>query len=89
MGQRYGQRPSSFIGLRADSWAAYQLDVATLTVGRWIDSKLAETTKDGKPVHRLVDLLSNKPAAGQGSDGFRSVTGMVTERRAIPASGVW
>ena len=89
MGQRYGQRPSSFIGLKADSWEAYQLDVAVLTVGRWVDGKLAETTKDGKPVHRLVELLSDKPEKAQGSDGFRSVAGLVTQKVKIGPSGVW
>ena len=43
MGQRYGQRPSSFIGLKADSWEVYHLYVAVLTVCRWVDGKLAET----------------------------------------------
>lgn len=71
-----------------DPWAAYQLDVATLTVGRWVEGKLSERTKDGKPVHRLRDLLSDKPAAAEAS-GFRSVAGLVTKKVAIPASGVW
>lgn len=89
LARRYGQRPSQVIGI-ADEWAAYQLDVATLTVGRWVDGKLSERNKQGKPIHRLGDLLREKTEKGQASSsGFRSVTGMVTERRAIPASGVW
>lgn len=90
LARRYGQRPSQVVGID-DPWAAYQLDVATLTVGRWVDGKLAERNKKGKPVHRLVDLLREKTDQGQGgsSSGFRSVAGLVTERRAIPASGVW
>jgi len=75
--------------LRADSWEAYQLDVAVLTVGRWVDGKLAETTKDGKPVHRLVDLLSDKPDAKPDDKGFRSLAGMAVQKIAIPPSGVW
>lgn len=77
------------MGLEPESWAAYQLDVAALTVGRWVEGKLSETTKDGKPINRLADLLSDKPAAGPGGGWFRSVTGLVTQKMAIPASGVW
>lgn len=72
----------------SDEWAAYQLDVAVLTVGRWVDGKLSERTKDGKPIHRLSDLLSDKPDAKEPTQ-FRSAAGLVTKKMAIPASGVW
>lgn len=72
----------------SDEWAAYQLDVATLTLGRWVDGKLSERTKDGKPLHKLRDLLSDKPAATQPTQ-FRSAAGLVSKKMAIPASGVW
>ncbi len=72
----------------SDEWAAYQLDVATLTLGRWVDSKLGERTKDGKPIHRLRDLLSDKPDAKELTQ-FRSAAGLVSKKMAIPASGVW
>ena len=89
MARRYGQRPSQVIGI-ADEWAAYQLDVATLTAGRWVDGKLSERNKQGKPIHRLTDLLKDKSEKGQASSsGFRSVAGMVTQKMVIPASGVW
>ena len=65
LAQRYGQRPSSFLGLPADCWEAYQLDLATWTVGRWIESKLSERDKKGKPKHALADLLRDEKAQPQ------------------------
>jgi hypothetical protein len=88
LAKRYGQRPSQVLGI-ADEWAAYQLDVATLTVGRWVDGKLSERNKQGRPIHRLTDLLRDKPAQGQSSSGYRSAAGFVVRKMQIPASGVW
>lgn len=39
----YAQRPSSLIGL-ADSWSAYQFDVAVLALGRHVEAQLARGT---------------------------------------------
>lgn len=88
LARRYGQRPSQVLNI-ADEWAGYQLDVAVLTVGRWVDSKLAERTKEGKPVHRLSDLLRESEKGQSGNSGYRSAAGLVTKKMAIPASGVW
>jgi len=84
LARRYGERPSSFLGLAPDSWEAYQLDVATWMVGIWIEGKLAERDKQGKLVHRLRDLLSDAPTSG-----FRSLATPDTKRMAISESGVW
>jgi len=88
LGKRYGQRPSSFLGVD-DEWAAYQLDVAALTLGRWVDAKLSERDKAGRPTHRLLDLLAEKKGKDQGAGQFRSVGHLVTTKMKIPASGVW
>lgn len=50
-----------------DAWEAYQLDVAVWTLGRWVESKLSERDKKGKPVHKLTTLLhdGDGPAPGQ------------------------
>lgn len=88
LARRYGQRPSQVLNI-ADDWAAYQLDVATLTVGRWVDGKLAERTKEGEPVHRLSALLRESEKGQSGSSGYRSAAGYVTKKMEIPASGVW
>ena len=84
--RRYGARPSSFLGLAPDSWEAYQLDLATWTVGRWIDGKMAERDKQGKPVHKLQDLLGGKKP----SSGFSTLANKPgVKRMAIPESGIW
>lgn len=87
MAQRYGQRPSQILHV-ADEWAAWQLDLAVLTLGRWIDGKMAERTKQGKPVHRLAALLGIRDPAVE-AEQFRSLKGVALKKVAIPASGVW
>ena len=86
MSAAYGQRPSSYLGLPPTSWEAYSLDLATLQLGRWIEGKLDERNDKGKPIHKLSDLLSEKPAEQQ---EFRSMKGLVTKKMAIPENGVW
>lgn len=86
LGQRYGQRPSSFLGLDAESWEAFQFDMAVLTVGRWIDSKLAERDKQGKPIHRLQDLL--REDTGPDAE-FRSLKSPALRKMRIPENGIW
>ncbi|MBN1814713.1 MAG: hypothetical protein JXA14_22930 [Anaerolineae bacterium] len=49
----------------ADGWAAYQLDLACMIFGTWVENKLEEHDKKGKPKHTLADLL-REPAAGGG-----------------------
>lgn len=87
MARRYGQRPSAILGL-ADEWAAYQLDAVALTLGRWVEGKLSERTKDGRPVHRLATLLGLADPAVQAGQ-FRSLRGMGLKKVKIPSSGVW
>lgn len=43
MALRYGSRPSEILGVR-DSWLAYQVDVASLLLGRRVEA----LTQDGK-----------------------------------------
>jgi hypothetical protein len=74
------------LGLDADSWEAFQLDMATLTVGRWIDSKLAERDKQGKPIHRLQTLLRDDV---QPDAEYRSLKGAGVRKMAVPESGIW
>lgn len=83
---RYSQRPSSLLGLPADSWAAYQLDHAALMLGRWVEGKLSERDEQGQPVHQLVSLLDVEEL---GSSDFRSLSGRGVRKISIPESGVW
>jgi hypothetical protein len=41
----------------ADPWAAYQLDVAVMEFGTWVENKLNERDSKGKPKHTLGKLL--------------------------------
>lgn len=86
LAQRYGQRPSSFLGLEPTGWAAYQVDVAALTLGRWVDGKLSERDKQGKPVHQLAALLM--PPEKKDS-GFRALAGPNVRRVKINDDGTW
>ncbi len=63
----YGQRPAAILGVE-DEWAAYQVDVATLTLGRWVEAQLAETDKKGRRVHSLHSLLAEPGAARPAGD---------------------
>lgn len=93
----YGSRPSSYLGLPPDSWEAYQLDLAALEVGRWVEGKLNERDKQNRPKHHLEDLLSERPALTMhdlpvaSAKTYQSAvaTGVAITKMAIPADGVW
>jgi hypothetical protein len=55
--QTFQQSPSGTIGIRANPWLAWQFDNAVFTFGRWVDSKLNERDKKGKPKHKIEALL--------------------------------
>lgn len=40
-----------------DAWAAYQFDLAVGQFGAWVEGKLQERDKAGKPKHTLAKLL--------------------------------
>lgn len=81
----YGQRPSSFLGLAPTSWEAWQVDVATLRAGRWIEGKLAERDRQGRPVYSLERLLNREEIAGE---GFARL-GMRARRVHVREDGTW
>lgn len=87
LSETYGQRPSAYLGLAADSWEAYQLDVATLQLGRWAESKLSEHRKDGRPLHTLEELLDEEPAKAYASLRQSAPSGIRKMR--VPESGIW
>ena len=66
MAQAYGRRPSAVLGIK-EAWAAYQFDSAVLTLGRWVENRLAEHHKDGTPKWTFEPLLGTerKPAKRQ------------------------
>ncbi len=80
MSSTYGSRPSQILGI-ADEWAAYQLDAATLTLGRQVEAAII----NGEDVEALLAGQPGEPDAGQ----FRSPVGLVTKTMKIPESGIW
>jgi hypothetical protein len=94
MGQAYGQKPSDLLGIE-DPWAAFQLDMACLSFGTWVESKLSETNKKGKPKHQLSTLLMPLPREedegkrGAPASGFRSLSSQTTRKVRIGEDGIW
>ncbi len=74
LGRTYGRRPSEILQIE-DAWAGYQLDVAVLNFGTWVENELQETDKQGRPKRSLEQLLA--PATTD--DGQRT-----TRRRPAP-----
>lgn len=94
MGSTYSTRPSSFLGLPADSWEAFQVDLACLRLGREIENKLAERDKNGRPKHTLTGILAEfEPAREQLSvrqeTQYASLREHVTRKVRIPENGIW
>lgn len=64
------------------------MDVATLQLGRWVENKLGERRKDGRPLHTLEELLDEKPA-GQAFASLKQAVPTGIRKMAIPESGIW
>lgn len=80
------------MGLEPSSWEAYQFDLATLELGRFIENKLAETDDKGKAKHTISELLSvDDGQAAADKEQFRSLagSGQPIRKVRIPESGVW
>jgi len=94
MATAYGRRPSELVPIDvADDWTAYQFDSAVLTFGRWVENRLAERDKKGKPKHRIQDLLRepDKPGQDAGAKPVRQSVGAKQGIRKvkIPENGIW
>lgn len=52
------------LSLRSE-WLAYQFDEAVFMYGRWVENKLAEVDKKGKPKYTIDDVINNnaRPAS--------------------------
>ena len=96
----YSSRPSAILGL-SDAWVAYQVDVATLLLGRRIEG----LTSDGKMT--VAAALAQESGdrdqgsgvrsqrAGIGDEGawanqkWRDPRPYVSKVMAVPESGIW
>lgn len=82
----YSQRPSAVVGV-ADEWAAYQFDLAVGQFGAWVEGKLSERDKAGKPKHTLAALLEDGTAPPQRQYMPVSVAGLRKVR--VKEDGTW
>jgi len=98
MGSAFGTLPSQILGLD-DPWAAYQLDVAVLNLGTWVESELEKRDKQGRPKRSLETLLAprvqdekgrSRPAPKPASS-FRSpvMMGVPVRKVKVNPDGTW
>jgi hypothetical protein len=94
MAATYGSRPSEILGVE-DPYAAFQVDTAVLGFGSWVEARLEERDKKGRPTWTLAALL--EPAKREGEDakaprpragGFRSLAGKARKAKIGP-DGTW
>jgi len=74
LGTAYHQRPSSLLGIR-DEWAAYQLDVVTLVVGKEAEAQ-------------AMDPKRKAPKQRSGKRDYVSARGRALKKVNAP-DGVW
>jgi hypothetical protein len=99
LAETYGRRPSEIIGVD-DEWAAYQLDVAALVLGRYVEGEvskpkskvdaagvLARMRRGDAETRRRGDGAPSSHAAGKRSYRRLGYPGMPVMR--IPESGIW
>ncbi len=54
----FSKNPSEEMGLDPDNaWLCWQFDNAVETFGLWVENKLGERTKEGKPKYEIEELL--------------------------------
>jgi len=81
----YHRRPSEVIGID-DTWAAYQFDMAVAQFGAWVEGKLAERDKAGKPKHSLAKLLGDEAAQVQ---EYAPVSAAGLRKVRVKEDGTW
>lgn len=58
----FHQSPSQILNIH-NPWMAYQIDESVLYFGRWVESKLNERDKKGKPKHTIDSIFNNSTKA--------------------------
>lgn len=69
-----------------DPWAAYQFDMAVAQFGTWVENKLQERDKAGKPKHALAGLLDDAPASAQ---QFAPISTVGLRKVRVKEDGTW
>lgn len=88
MAQTYGARPSSLLGFEPSDWTGWQFDNAVMFFGRWVEAHLEERDKQGKPVHKIENLLKPYREA-QAEPQYASLRGLVTRKVQVKPDGTW
>ena len=81
----YHRRPSEVIGVD-DPWATYQFDMAVAQFGAWVEGKLNERDKSGKPKHSLAKLLGDETAIAQ---EYAPVSAVGLRKVRVKEDGTW
>ena len=81
----YHRRPSEVIGVD-DPWVAYQFDMAVAQFGAWVEGKLSERDKAGKPKHSLAKLLGDEAAQVQ---EYAPVSAVGLRKVRVKEDGTW
>ena len=69
-----------------DPWAAYQFDMAVAQFGAWVEGKLNERDKAGKPKHSLAKLLGDEAAQVQ---EYAPVSAVGLRKVRVKEDGTW
>ena len=85
MSATYHQRPSAVLGID-DPGAAYQFDLAVAQFGAWVEGKLNERDKSGKPKHSLAKLLGDEAAQVQ---EYAPVSAVGLRKVRVKEDGTW
>jgi hypothetical protein len=86
----YSQRPSDILGLE-DSWLAYQVDVATLSLARRVEKIMQDDKVDAAvALGRLKLEQQAEPGKPQPvGAGYRPLARPGIPKMKIPESGIW
>lgn len=82
------QRPSAIVGV-TDEWAAYQFDLAVAQFGAWVEDKLGERDKKGKPKHTLGGLLGDTAAGDRQKYAPLHIDPSTLRKVRVKEDGTW
>ncbi len=63
-----------------------------LTFGRWVENRLAERDKKGRPRHTVEELLRDPDEGkkgGKADPSFRALGGKATKKVKVKPDGTW
>ncbi len=76
------------MGFAPTDWCGWQFDTTVLLFGRWVESKLQERDKKGRPVHTLKELTQPYQAQRH-QQQYASLMGRVSHKVKVKPDGTW